>query len=740
MLGIPTGVAAFFLVLTLRWLFADLAGTERRVAIWSAFAIGMTSSMGRATLGTTMNEWPVVALTMAALWLIVRALVARRDAGIPNGALLVSGALLGIATGGKLTAGTFALAMCVALVLRGPHARVANRARIRGRRSLFGCAVLAGFAVAYGPWGWALWTHYGSPIFPYANEWIQSPWWANAQVIGRRYGPHGLVEWLRFPFDMLSPKPYFVGEVGYRDPRLPLLYGLALGCGFVWLWVWIANRRQLPPATDPAVSRAWRFTVVFFIVAFVLWGAQHSNYRYIVVLDLLAGALIVTLLQRNLRAGHAPAMIIFVAVVVVALTQRGTWGRVDFGNEWFEVRGAEARIERARYHGDQCAHGPRRAVPHARPRARRRHRQRDHERRARHASRGRGECGDSQSRGSAVCPFGPRPGRHRRACRARPAHGALHLRGRPYEPGPRRADDLPGGARLQRHAAQMSPLPPIAHRRWWLHPIVAFALVVAAYACVALWQITLPGVYMDAVNPDYLVVKVLNRHAQPIGAWLLPANYLGGDKLPVLIALYHGSLTFWAGLPFFWLFGTDVTGLRLTHAMFGVAVLSGAFLLLTRARASAWVAALGCIALALDPAFSYAFRTQSYITLGSCAWMLWGTAALLHARDPATPQRVRWWIAAGFLYGVSIFGYFVYAFFFPALVYAVITRAATPWRERLRGLFLWSCGLTLGLGGYWLGYGLIIRDRHGLRGFMAFVQEQQNTLGVFDSSPRCSNG
>ncbi len=337
-LGIPTGIAAFFLVLTLRWLFADLAGTERRVAIWSAFAIGMTSSMGRATLGTTMNEWPIVALTMAALWLLMRAVVARRDTGIPGGALLVSGTLLGIATGGKLTAGTFAVAMCVALVLRGPHARAANRARVR-EALVFGGAVLAGFALAYGPWAWALWTHYGSPIFPYANEWIESPWWANVQVIGRRYGPHGLVEWLRFPFDMLSPDPYFVGEVRYRDPRMPLLYGLALGCGFVWLWVWLANRRQLPRAADPAVSRAWRFTVAFFIVAFVLWGLQHSNYRYLVALDLLAGALIVTLLQRNLRAGHAPAMTIFVAVVVVALTQRGTWGRVDFGQEWFEVRG-----------------------------------------------------------------------------------------------------------------------------------------------------------------------------------------------------------------------------------------------------------------------------------------------------------------------------------------------------------------------------------------------------------------
>jgi len=265
----------------------------------------------------------------------------------------------------------------------------------------------------------------------------------------------------------------------------------------------------------------------------------------------------------------------------------------------------------------------------------------------------------------------------------------------------------------------------------WLWPLLAFGFVVAAYACVALWQITLPGVYMDAVNPDYLVVKVLNRHAQPISAWVLAANYVAGHKLPVLIALYHGSLPFWTGLPFFWLFGTDVTGLRLTHAMFGVAVLCATFLFLLRARVPVWMAALGCIALALDPSFSYAFRTQSYITLGSGAWMLWGAAALLHANDPLTQARRRWWVLAGFLYGISIFGYFVYTFFLPALVYAVLDRHGVPMRERMRGLLAWGSGLTLGLGGYWLGYALIIRERHGLRGFLSFLQEQEIALGIF---------
>jgi hypothetical protein len=259
---------------------------------------------------------------------------------------------------------------------------------------------------------------------------------------------------------------------------------------------------------------------------------------------------------------------------------------------------------------------------------------------------------------------------------------------------------------------------------------------VLAYAVVALWQIELPGVYMDAVNPDYLVVKILNPDAQPITAWVLSANYLGDLRLPVLIALYHGSLQFWLGLPLFWLFGTDVVGLRLTHAVFALAVLASAYAVLTRAGSKPWLAALACVALALDPAFSYAFRTQSYITLAPAASLLFGLAAVMRATAPETSRRYAWWFIGGALHGIAIFGYFIYAFFLPAIAYAV-WRCRPPGRRasaRLAPTLTWGAGLLLGLAGYWLGFGLIIHERHGLKGFWQFVLQQESTLGAFKSS------
>src|SRR6516164_5451597 len=116
-------------------------------------------------------------------------------------------------------------------------------------------------------------------------------------------------------------------------------------------------------------------------------------------------------------------------------------------------------------------------------------------------------------------------------------------------------------------------------RRSRLARWIPLAIVVVVYLIVATQQITLPGIYMDAVNPDYLVVRLLHDRTEPITAWLLPGNYLA-ERAPVLISLYHGSQQVWLGLPFFWLFGTTVTGLRLTHAMFALGVLVASYALL----------------------------------------------------------------------------------------------------------------------------------------------------------------
>ena len=339
-LAVPTGIAGFFLLKLLLLGFRDLPTGERLVATFCALAIGMTSAIGFGVWGTTMNEWPGAALTVAALFLVVRALARFPLSSLPRSAMIGAGLLCGFATGAKFTYGVFAVGLCAAILLRGPWRPAALR-RAFVEAFVFGVAVLAGTLVTAGPWMWALWTHFQNPIFPYANVWIKSPWWGQYEVMGRRFGPHTLLEWLVFPFDLGSPSPFYVTEMGYVDGRIPALYGVALTAAAAALLQRFGTRadvRRASTGDDPGMAPTWRLLGVFWVVSFLLWTAQYSIFRYLVPLELLAGALLVGLLRWLVRPAAGGVAAIMMAALLVGTTVVADWWRIDFGPRWFSVQ------------------------------------------------------------------------------------------------------------------------------------------------------------------------------------------------------------------------------------------------------------------------------------------------------------------------------------------------------------------------------------------------------------------
>jgi hypothetical protein len=157
----------------------------------------------------------------------------------------------------------------------------------------------------------------------------------------RVYGPHTFVKWLTFPLRLASPPPFYVLEVPYIDARLPTLFVLAMIAGSTWLVLWAAVRPDPKPALAPAVvgtMETWRLIGVFWLASFVLWTAIHANYRYIVPLDLLSGALIVALLRYLLRPSVLAPAITVVALVLVATTSPPDWRRIDFADRWLTIK------------------------------------------------------------------------------------------------------------------------------------------------------------------------------------------------------------------------------------------------------------------------------------------------------------------------------------------------------------------------------------------------------------------
>lgn len=330
-LALPTAVAAFFLIKLCERLFRELPRKTGAALIVAACAIGLGGAMGRSQFATTMNEWPGAMFTMAALYGLVRSGKLEAAADLSRFALVATGFLAGAASGLKLTAGTYALALAIALLLR----RTPIRANI-GESLMFCAGVLAGLLATIGFWCWQLWNHYGNPLFPYANQWFRSPWWEAAPLLPRRFGPHALREALLLPFELYSPPTGFVAEVKYRDPRFPLLCVLAA----VGAIVALSRRRIVRQASTIRLTnrREWTFLGVFFVAAFVIWAYVHSIARYLVPLELLAGAFIVALIGCRVPARHASSIVAVVAIVVIAMTRPADWGRVPFGERWFVLK------------------------------------------------------------------------------------------------------------------------------------------------------------------------------------------------------------------------------------------------------------------------------------------------------------------------------------------------------------------------------------------------------------------
>jgi hypothetical protein len=325
-MGLPAGAAGYFLVRIACTLLVDVPAPLARLAVVAAVAIGVTSANGRAMLGTTMNEWHTAALVIAAFWLAMPG----RDGRVATaGSLAAAGLLVGLASGLKLTAATYAVAIAMALL-----ARRELPSAIRDNL-VFGVAVLAGIAVTLGPWMAWLHANTGNPLFPYFNDVFRSPLLPAEPILVPAFGPKTVTQWLAFPFAMWSPPPSYVSEVRFRDGRLPVLAALAIVALFMAL---ARGGIRRPGLAQPAGSgRSWRFAIVFFVAAVLVWGRIHGIYRYLLAAELLVGVLIVALLLRVAPGRLQAGTIVAVTLLLVFTTRPPGFGRAPFGPAFADI-------------------------------------------------------------------------------------------------------------------------------------------------------------------------------------------------------------------------------------------------------------------------------------------------------------------------------------------------------------------------------------------------------------------
>lgn len=330
LMAIPVAISAFFLLRILVLLFpVDRERANGVLWIAAAGIIGFSGSGGMVAWGTTFNEWPSIALVMPALWLTVRAAIdgeERHRYSIP-----IAGFLVGCAVALKLTYGVYALGYLVACMAWGTL-------RERGQRALVAGAFMGlGFAIAFGWWAWILWREFSNPFFPYFNAIFKSPWWEPISWYDAAWGPRNWRQWIFFPL-YFAREYYLVAEVSFRDWRFATLFVLALMCWIAARW---RNLRENPNAAAPVprpTAAAWRLLVLFALVSYLAWLKVFGIYRYLTALEAISGVLIVGCVHYLAPHGRVRiAVVLALTVLLVGTTRGGGWGRVPFGETYFDV-------------------------------------------------------------------------------------------------------------------------------------------------------------------------------------------------------------------------------------------------------------------------------------------------------------------------------------------------------------------------------------------------------------------
>lgn len=295
--GLIQGSQLLLLVLILE----ELTG-RRLTRGWLLFTVAVTGLFGPIflnQLGGSQGDTVLSVFVLSGLLMVLRELSRSGHAtSLKTGVL--SGLLLGMACGLKLTIAIYAIGLALAAFICFSGS---SRWRIVFGMGLGG---LLGVAITGGVWFFHLWQTYESPLFPFFNSVFASPWMDQGSYRDTRFLPQSLSEWLFYPAYWLLD-PYRVWEFRFRDIRVPLLIAAVF---IMPLFAWRRMREQAP-----ALGLVW----LFLASSYLLWIRLFSIYRYLSIFELLAPAVIFSSVFLYVKSRRGVLVLLLVLIGSQAL-------------------------------------------------------------------------------------------------------------------------------------------------------------------------------------------------------------------------------------------------------------------------------------------------------------------------------------------------------------------------------------------------------------------------------------
>lgn len=313
----------FPLLFTLGYAALKIKNTRHKSAACTVLALmGMVGGMGISEIGALFYDNVTSLGVLLSALLIVRNLdtLLSKPWRETFKIAVLAGLPVGIATGLKLTVAPFCIGLCLALWIAGKLDEKGFTAAF-----FFGLGVTAGVLLAYGHWGWFLYTHFESPLFPFFNRIFNSPH-VPPGYIEDFVVPNKLPLQLLYPF-LFSRNPLLVNEIWWQDWRIATLYALMIAAGLFRLA--LPKRMAWDKASEPAATV---FLLSCAAVSYCIWISVEAVYRYLLPLEMLA-PLLIALTIGLFPLKRPVAVTALVLLALVATLRAGDWGR---RHEWVD--------------------------------------------------------------------------------------------------------------------------------------------------------------------------------------------------------------------------------------------------------------------------------------------------------------------------------------------------------------------------------------------------------------------
>lgn len=267
-------------------------------------------------IGTTYGDLIVALFVLSSLYFGVRFFQSiRSQEGKCKLFIAISGLMLGLAVGLKLTAIVFSIATFLALLFSLP----ASGRVIRTSFSyliIWGGGCILGLLITGGYWSFKLYSIFGSPVFPFYNSLFKSPYFPKIDFFDENSGVKNILEFIFHPFLLNS-----IFGHPYQEIRFAVVETLG-----VMLMIVATTRKLRGERFDlnKSISSSKResafFLLSFFLFSYLIWLWKFGVYRYQSPLDLLS-PLVIFLLISLLLVKRVLLVFVITSLVIITMVR-----------------------------------------------------------------------------------------------------------------------------------------------------------------------------------------------------------------------------------------------------------------------------------------------------------------------------------------------------------------------------------------------------------------------------------